>query len=223
MGGCGVVAPPAGSELVERANNLAEPYEDQAPHRCLPVCIQKPRVVDRTRRLWILLECNDIKLQARYIRIWVQQREALADEVVIMPRSGQLLTPTQLGGYNLRKAKQATVAAQQPQLATGSKVRVYWPIDDTWYSGTAEASMQFSVAEGRSWLPAMEPTVRLYIAPQMSKAAIKAAIFPPSTAPTRTWGLPQAVKGMSSLQVREPGGLDGRSRLPWEQAKLASA
>ncbi|KAK3239124.1 hypothetical protein CYMTET_50924 [Cymbomonas tetramitiformis] len=65
--------------------------------------------------------------------------------------------------------------------------------------------MQFSVAEGRSWLPAMEPTVRLYIAPQMSKAAIKAAIFPPSTAPTRTWGLPQAVKGMSSLQVREPG------------------
>ncbi|KAK3239125.1 hypothetical protein CYMTET_50925 [Cymbomonas tetramitiformis] len=34
-------------------------------------------------------------------QIWVQQREALADEVVIMPRSGQLLTPTQLGGSGL--------------------------------------------------------------------------------------------------------------------------
>ncbi|KAK3258825.1 hypothetical protein CYMTET_32146 [Cymbomonas tetramitiformis] len=41
-----------------------------------------------------------------------------------------------VGELLLAKAKQATVVAQQPKLAQGSKAGVYWPIDDAWHSGT---------------------------------------------------------------------------------------
>ncbi|KAK3251408.1 hypothetical protein CYMTET_13060 [Cymbomonas tetramitiformis] len=167
------------------------------------------------------------------------------------------------------------VVARQPKLAQGSKVRVYWPNDDAWYSGTvgetsangpahiscddgdqerlnldmekyevvgpaavqqmsgwdealqerwrgelgdgsltelamqmqgavprentvsncqpkAEAFMQFSVAEGQSWLLATEATVGVHIAHMMSKGTIQATSLQPYlsaiTATTRTCG-----------------------------------
>ncbi|KAK3246580.1 hypothetical protein CYMTET_43889 [Cymbomonas tetramitiformis] len=67
-------------------------------------------------------------------QMWFQQLEAMADEVVILPRGRDLFTPSRLGGSELLGAS----AGQAPQagLASGLKVKVYWPQDDAWYTGT---------------------------------------------------------------------------------------
>ncbi|KAK3278933.1 hypothetical protein CYMTET_13156 [Cymbomonas tetramitiformis] len=67
-------------------------------------------------------------------QMWFQQLEAMADEVVILPRGRDLFTPSRLGGSELLGAS----AGQAPQagLTSGLKVKVYWPQDDAWYTGT---------------------------------------------------------------------------------------
>eukprot|EP00854_Cymbomonas_tetramitiformis_P000287 gene287-biopygen201 len=71
--------------------------------------LRNPELIRRMRRLWILLDLNDIELQARYIKSeankWVnrlsQDWDALAEKVAILPRCGELFTPTRLGGSEL--------------------------------------------------------------------------------------------------------------------------
>ncbi|KAK3238215.1 hypothetical protein CYMTET_51759 [Cymbomonas tetramitiformis] len=195
----------------------------------------------------------------------------------------------------------AVAAKPPPKLAPGSRVEVYWPIDDAWYPGKvgdtdehsmtrvtyddgdvemldmhteryrvvppakgeqanewdaalegrwrselgnssltelavqmqgaalqdttlgnyrpkAAAFMHFCVAEGRSWLPATEATVRLYIAHLMSKGTIRAASLQPYLSavnnyhedmgfdgPAKGRSVSRAVKGMASLQVAAAG------------------
>eukprot|EP00854_Cymbomonas_tetramitiformis_P033441 gene33441-biopygen35590 len=82
------------------------------------------------------------------------------------------------------------------------------------YRPKAAAFMQFCVAEGRSWLPATEATVRLYIVHVMSKGTIKAASLQPYLSAVNNYhedmgfdglakgrSVSRAVKGMASLQV----------------------
>ncbi len=203
--------------------------------------------------------------------------------------------------YYRHGAVGAVAAKPPPKLAPGSRVEVYWPIDDAWYPGKvgdtdehsmtrvtyddgdvemldmhteryrvvppakgeqanewdaalegrwrselgdssltelavrmqgaalqdttlgnyrpkAAAFMHFCVAEGRSWLPATEATVRLYIAHLMSKGTIRAASLQPYLSavnnyhedmgfdgPAKGRSVSRAVKGMASLQVAAAG------------------
>ncbi|KAK3266316.1 hypothetical protein CYMTET_25054 [Cymbomonas tetramitiformis] len=179
-----------------------------------------PELMRRMRRLWLLLDLNDIELQG---------------------------------------ARKAVAAKPQPKLAPGSRVEVYWPIDDAWYPGEVGDTDEYQMTQvayddrdvemldmrteryrvvppakgervdewdmaleerwrdelGRSWLPATEATVPLYFAHLMSKETIKAASLQPYLSainnyhedmgydgPSKGRSMSRAVKGMASLQVK---------------------
>ncbi|KAK3276674.1 hypothetical protein CYMTET_15272 [Cymbomonas tetramitiformis] len=231
-----VVAQAAGSELAERSQDLAQPHESEGAHRRVSVRMgrgaepqargkrilvrradtadaRNPELMRRMRRLWILLDLNDIELQARYIRSeanewadrlsrdrdlddwrlnrrWFQWAEREWHQHTVDRFASELsaqlpsyyaqwhdpggegvdsLAFSWLGEVNwvnppwslldevahkLREEKcAATVVApywpgqmwfQQLEamadevagLASGFKVKVYWPQDDAWYTGT---------------------------------------------------------------------------------------
>ncbi|KAK3257230.1 hypothetical protein CYMTET_33674 [Cymbomonas tetramitiformis] len=58
----------------------------------------------------------------------------MADEVVILPKSRDLFTPSRLG--ESEDGRRAAEQAPQTGLAAGCKVKVYWSEDDAWYTGT---------------------------------------------------------------------------------------
>ncbi|KAK3266107.1 hypothetical protein CYMTET_25242 [Cymbomonas tetramitiformis] len=102
-------------------------------------------------------------------QMWFHQLEALADEVVILPRCNDLLTPSRLGGSELfgASSRDGIIFHNSTSRVQDTTVGNYRP--------KAEKFMQFSVAEDWSWFLTTEATVRPYIARLMSKGAIQDA------------------------------------------------
>ncbi|KAK3267531.1 hypothetical protein CYMTET_23912 [Cymbomonas tetramitiformis] len=149
---------------------------------------RNPELMRRMRRLWILLDLNDIELQARYIRSeatewadrlsrdrdlddwrlnrscratikwhdpgcegvdslafswlgevnWVNPPWSLLDEVAHKLReekcAATVVAPYWPGQMWFQQLE--AMADEVAGLASGLKVKVYWPQDDAWYTGT---------------------------------------------------------------------------------------
>ncbi|KAK3238762.1 hypothetical protein CYMTET_51251 [Cymbomonas tetramitiformis] len=121
--------------------------------------------------------------------------------------------------YYTQKAKPAAQTPHQPKLEQGNKGAALQDATVGNYRPKAEASMQFCVAEGRSWLLAAEAKVRLYIIYLMSTGTIKAASSQPYLSainnhhedmgrpgPAKGWSVSRPVKWISSLQVQQASG-----------------
>ncbi|KAK3252467.1 hypothetical protein CYMTET_38230 [Cymbomonas tetramitiformis] len=157
---------------------------------------RNPELMRCMQRLWILLDLNDIELQARWFT-WVEQewhRHTVdrfdSEFSTKLPRyyaqwydpgfgsSSWRRWPTRwqscpgartysfLAGWegptcsepqagvgrrdvphfrlpvscHLQHVRRAAAEAQRPELVAGSRVSVYWPVDDAWYSGTVGAT-----------------------------------------------------------------------------------
>ncbi|KAK3284270.1 hypothetical protein CYMTET_8071 [Cymbomonas tetramitiformis] len=58
---------------------------------------------------------------------WFREPEAIAKEVVMLPRRRDLFAPSRLDGSEL---------LAWPVPAEGARLEVSWPLDDEWYKGT---------------------------------------------------------------------------------------
>ncbi|KAK3239265.1 hypothetical protein CYMTET_50799 [Cymbomonas tetramitiformis] len=65
---------------------------------------------------------------------WFRELEALATEVVIMPRRRDLFTPSRLGGSELLGPSNTTAS----KVTVGSKIEVFWKDDDCFYPGVVK-------------------------------------------------------------------------------------
>ncbi|KAK3278548.1 hypothetical protein CYMTET_13527 [Cymbomonas tetramitiformis] len=65
---------------------------------------------------------------------WFRELEALATEVVIMPRRRDLFTPSRLGGSELLGPSNTTAG----KVTVGSKIEVFWKDDDCFYPGVVK-------------------------------------------------------------------------------------
>ncbi|KAK3283103.1 hypothetical protein CYMTET_9181 [Cymbomonas tetramitiformis] len=67
-------------------------------------------------------------------RSWFRELEALATEVVIMPRRRDLFTPSRLGGSELLGPSNTSAG----KVTVGSKIEVFWKDDDCFYPGVVK-------------------------------------------------------------------------------------
>ncbi|KAK3288759.1 hypothetical protein CYMTET_3776 [Cymbomonas tetramitiformis] len=65
---------------------------------------------------------------------WFRELEALATEVVIMPRRKDLFTPSRLGGSELLGPSNTTAS----KVTVGTKIEVFWKDDDCFYLGVVK-------------------------------------------------------------------------------------
>ncbi|KAK3270158.1 hypothetical protein CYMTET_21436 [Cymbomonas tetramitiformis] len=65
---------------------------------------------------------------------WFRELEALATEVVIMPRRRDLFTPSRLGGSELLGPSNTTAS----KVTVGTKIEVFWKDDDCFYPGVVK-------------------------------------------------------------------------------------
>ncbi|KAK3241861.1 hypothetical protein CYMTET_48407 [Cymbomonas tetramitiformis] len=128
--------------------------------------IRNPDLMRRMRRLWTLLDLNDIELQARYIRSeaneWADRlsRDTDVDDWKLNQRwfdwaqaewgestvdrfasefSAQL--PRYYAQWCIHRLECRAPTAPEPEPGVGEQLEVFWPLDDAWYQGTvAEVS-----------------------------------------------------------------------------------
>ncbi|KAK3266108.1 hypothetical protein CYMTET_25243 [Cymbomonas tetramitiformis] len=129
---------------------------------------------------------------------WLEELEALADEVVILPRCNDLLTPSRLGGSELfgASSRDGIIFHNSTSRVQDTTVGNYRP--------KAEKFMQFSVAEDWSWFLTTEATPYLYAINDYHEDM-------GCPGPAKGRNVSSAVKGMSSLQAREAEEQDDKS------------
>ncbi|KAK3288430.1 hypothetical protein CYMTET_4087 [Cymbomonas tetramitiformis] len=73
---------------------------------------------------------------------WFRELEALATEVVIMPRRRDLFTPSRLGGSELLGPSKWDAVMffieARPKVTVGTKIEVFWEDDDCFYPGVVK-------------------------------------------------------------------------------------